>query len=67
MPEKACFRAPVPGQIRIKVSAGRVEIVTFDESAFGRFPGFWRKAIYLKACFVESEIGARRKRSFRLF
>ena len=49
------------GQKPEPAGAGRVEIVTFDrirgeKRAKARFSGFLTKAIYLKACFDESEI-----------
>ena len=52
------FRAPGSGRILIRVVAGRVEIVTFDQREKVTFQGFSTEAIYLKASFVKSEIGA---------
>ena len=57
MPEKGVFWAPLSGLILIACSAGRVEIVTFDDVRKVTFLGFCTEAIYLKACFVKSEIG----------
>ena len=57
MPEIVCFQEPVSGRIRQPVSAGRVEIVTFDHREKVVFHGFWRDSFYLKASFPESEIG----------
>ena len=57
MPEKGTFSGPLSGTIQAGFSAGRVEIITFDTSRKCQKLGFCREAIYLKACFEESEIG----------
>ena len=64
MTEKGTFPAPLSCPVRMADSAGRLEIVTFDDLGDRQKLGFLTEAIYLKASSTESEIGDTRKRSF---
>ena len=67
MPESGLFQVPLSGTVRLGFSAGRVEIVTFGLWPKEQKLGFLTEAIYLKACFAESEIQHLKKRSFLAF